>query len=354
MILVDAQAPHVPPIATSDWPAVGGRLGPELDDFVVEEIPLYAPSGQGEHWYVLLRKRGMTTQDLVANVARAANVAPREVGMAGLKDKHAVTVQWLSVGVRGAREPADWQLPSGIDLVDVKRHENKLRTGHLAGNRFKVRLVDTEPDAVVRARGIFAYIEQNGLVNYFGVQRFGRGGGNLRQAVAWLRRPRARADRFHRKLYPSVLQAEVFNRYATLRLAEHEELFAGEIVRLEGRAAVFRVIDPASELDRLRQRDIHRTGPMFGPKMLEATERAGALEQEALASLGLRGEEVTRLGKFAPGTRRDLLVWPSEMALEASGQTGLRLEFTLPSGSYATQLVRELTRTPFFAETAAG
>lgn len=343
--------PTEPPIWTSTFPGTGGSIGAELEDFVVDEVPLYAPSGNGAHVYVRVRKRGRTTQELVRAVARAAGVETSEIGTAGMKDKHAVTTQWISVPDRAA-PPDAWSLGEDFEVVDVARHANKLRTGHLSGNRFRIRLVGVRADAASVAQGIVSDIAARGLPNFFGAQRFGIDGKNLDRALEWASgRGRGRVPPFERKLFASVLQAEVFNRYAMLRLGEDlDSPLAGEVVRLSGSRAVFVVLEPEAEALRWRASDILPTGPIFGPKMKAARGRPSELEQAALSALGLDGQALSQVARFADGTRRDLFVHPAEVALLEDGPASLVLSFFLPAGSYATLLVRELTRAPFFGD----
>src|SRR5262245_35069566 len=124
MTTVNPLVPHVPPFFCADLPAAGGRIGPLLEDFVVDEIPAYAPSGAGDHWYVRVRKRGLTTRDAVLVLARASNVPERDIGYAGMKDKHGVTTQWLSLPGK-APAPETWQLPSELEVLEASRHTNK-------------------------------------------------------------------------------------------------------------------------------------------------------------------------------------------------------------------------------------
>ncbi len=339
--------PHVPPFWTAEFEPTGGAIGPELDDFTVEEIPAYLPSGTGEHRYVRLEKRGMTTRDAALALARAAGVSEREVGYAGMKDKHGVTTQWLSLPAKSA-PPEGWALGDALRVLETSLHQNKLRTGHLRGNRFRVGLADTVPGAAERARAILARLSERGQANYFGTQRFGRDGQNLVEALEFLggkrRLPRGR-ERFLTKLYASVVQAEVFNRYATRRMtAGSDRLLSGEVVRLAGAGASFVVESLEREAPRFAARDLVLTGPMPGPKMRAASGEALDLENEVLTELGITNEALAELGRHAPGTRRDLLVFP-EGATVTEAADRLVLAFELPAGSYATILVRELTRT---------
>lgn len=331
-------------------PPIGGALGPELDDFVVDEVPAFEPSGAGAHLWLRLEKRGWTTPDAIRAIARAAGLPEREVGSAGMKDKHAVTRQWLSLPSEA--DPSAWTLPEGLTLVEHTRHEKKLRTGQQKGNHFRIRLVGAEPDGFERAQAIAAELRARGLLNYFGAQRFGRGGANVSHAFEWLARGapmRGKRARFYSKLYSSVIQSEVFNRYLSARMELGlDQLLAGDVVRLEGTASLFVVDDPERELPRLAARDIHLTGPLPGPKTRAAERDALALERRILDELELGEQALATLSRHAPGARRDLVVFPGGLELRLLENGRLELEFFLPSGSYATELVRKLTGEPLF------
>lgn len=350
-------APHEPPVACPELAPTGGRVGAAPEDFLVDELPAYAASGKGEHQYLLLKKRLLTTPELARRVARAAGVHERDVGYAGLKDKHAVTTQWLSVSSKTALAPG-LDLGPGVELLGLTRHDNKLRTGHLRGNRFTITLVGVEGDALERARAIRDRLREQGLPNYFGAQRFGHGGRNLADALGWLSRGARARSRFEQKLLPSVLQSELFNRYLSARLAlGPRQLLDGEVVRLEGAGAMFRVDDVAAEQPRLDARDLHLTGPMFGPKLWPAAGAALALEERVLSELGLDAAGLELLGRHAPGTRRDLFAPLDDLSVEPVSdrdEPALRLSFSLPAGGYATEVLRQLTHAPFFSASGHG
>ncbi|HEY4105866.1 MAG TPA: tRNA pseudouridine(13) synthase TruD [Polyangiaceae bacterium] len=345
--------PHEPPLRELELPRIRAEIGPAPEDFVVDEIPLYAFSGAGEHCYVRVEKRSFTTPAMVRAVTRAAGVDERDVGYAGLKDKHAVTRQWLSLPAK-ARPPTEWQLPDGIRVLEHTRHANKLRTGHLLGNRFQITLdVNDDASALEAANAIANELRARGLYNYFGGQRFGRGGDGLRQALDWLREG-ARVHgvpRFLAKLYPSVIQAEVFNRYLSARRElGMDRVLAGEIVRLDKAGAMFMVEDAARETPRLARADIHLTGPIFGPKARAASAEAAELERSIIEQLGLDAAALEKLGRLAPGTRRDLLAPIEDLRLEWAALGRLAVEFSLPSGSYATELIRQFTGSSFLID----
>jgi tRNA pseudouridine13 synthase len=341
----------IPPVRTASLPEVGGRLGPEPEDFVVDEIPAYVPSGKGEHAYLRIEKRSMTTRDAALALARVTGVSERDVGYAGMKDKHGVTTQWFSVPghlPEGAME----RLPAELRVVEASRHANKLRTGHLRGNRFVLGIVDAPADGGDRARALLAALTREGLLNAFGAQRFGRGGENLSRALAWVRGetrlPRSR-ERFLAKLYSSALQAEAFNRYAIARSeVGFEALLVGEVVRLAGAGSHFVVEDADREGPRYLAGDIVLTGPLPGPKLRPTAKGRGLeLEERIVAELGLTERELAALGRHAPGTRRDLVVRPEHAEVRVDGNR-LWISFELPAGSYATEVLREMLRTnPF-------
>jgi tRNA pseudouridine13 synthase len=342
--------PHAPPVAYPELPPVGGQVGLEPEDFEVDELPLYAASGKGEHQYIHVRKRLLTTPELVRRLARACGVQERDIGYAGMKDKHAVTTQWLSLATKTVISPA-LELGPGVEILAVTRHDNKLRTGHLLGNRFGITLLGVRPDALERARVLAARLSDEGLPNYFGAQRFGHGGRNLGDALGFLARGGRSRNRFEQKLFPSVVQAEVFNRYLTARVAlGRARLIAGEVVRLEGTGSMFRVENLEQEQPRLEARDLHLTGPMVGPKMRPAAAEAQALEQQVCRELGLDEAGLGVLGKLAPGTRRDLFAPLADLSAEAVAgrdKPAMRLSFTLPAGGYATEVIRQLTHGSF-------
>jgi len=164
-----------PGYLTADLPGIGGRIKVEFEDFQVEEIPLYAPSGAGEHTFFEIEKRGVPTFRAIHEIARALHIAPQTIGYAGLKDAHAVTRQVLSAERVEPDALLALQLPS-IRILWAKRHTNKLKPGHLAGNRFVIRIREVPPEALEPARAILSVLQRRGVPNSFGSQRFGRRG----------------------------------------------------------------------------------------------------------------------------------------------------------------------------------
>lgn len=162
-------------LLTADIPGIGGEIKTHDTDFIVEEIPLYAASGNGSHTYAFIEKHGIGTREAIDRIARAVGVPGRHVGSAGLKDVHAVTRQWISIEHVGPERLAKLDLPN-VKILEATRHTNKLKQGHLAGNRFVVRLRDlTTPidEAARTAEKVLSILAEKGLPNYFGPQRFG-------------------------------------------------------------------------------------------------------------------------------------------------------------------------------------
>jgi tRNA pseudouridine13 synthase len=308
--------------------------------FVVEEIPAYLPVGEGEHTYLWIEKQNLTTLDAVHRLARVLGVSDRDIGYAGMKDRHATTRQWLSIsGVDPALAQA--AAVDGLRVLSTTRHKNKLRVGHLQGNRFEVVLTDLadgEADSVAAALERFA---ARGIANRFGHQRFGAAGDNLAVGLAVLRGTRREPDVRRRKLLLSAVQSAVFNGVLDLR-GENDGLLTvreGDILEKVASGGQFVCEDPAAEQARVDAGETVPTAPMPGSRVREPAPGTAArtLEDGALAALGIGPEELAQVGRSLPGTRRPVVVritlGDPPVAVEAGG---LRLRFSLPAGSYAT------------------
>jgi len=162
---------------TEEIPGTGGRIKAEPDDFVVTEVPLYEPCGEGDHVYLYVEKQGIGSLEAAERIARALGRQRAAVGLAGLKDAQAVTRQWMSLERVDADLATRLHLP-GIKILQVRRHRNKLKIGHLAGNRFEVRIRGCRPHARETAEKVLAILAARGIPNWFDRQRFGRRGDN--------------------------------------------------------------------------------------------------------------------------------------------------------------------------------
>lgn len=339
------------PYLTADLPAVPLVARARLDDFRVEELPAYPCSGSGDHVHFELEKRGLSTQDAVRRVARALGVAPREVGVAGLKDARGVTRQRLSIEHVDPARVAALEL-DGLRVLGVARHGNKLRRGHLLGNRFVLGLRGTAAGRVEEVRAVLERLAEAGVPNYFGPQRFGLRGDNWRVGAALLRgdhaeaaaliagRPaegdpervrrarecfeagdfqgaaRAWPPRFrsavriaramHRtggdarkalraaegdelRFCVSAFQSHLFNRVVAARLEQGtlDTLLEGDLAWRHAGGAVFRVERPADEAPRAALFELSPSGPLFGRRMTWPAGAPEALERGVLAAAGV-------------------------------------------------------------------
>jgi tRNA pseudouridine13 synthase len=343
------------PFASASVPGISGRVKVTPEDFEVEELPAYAPSGSGEHLYLWIEKRGLTTPQAVQRLASALDARVETAGWAGLKDKQAVTRQWVSLQHATTPSAAELEL-EGLRVLEVARHGNKLRTGHLRGNRFALRLADVPPDHDARAHDALAELSRQGLPNYYGAQRFGHAGRNLHDAYAWLvERGRAPGKPFLRKLLVSALQSALFNASLGARLERGAlgTVLEGDVLRKEDTGGLFVSDDPPTDGERAARWEISATGPMFGARMKSPCAAALALESEVLTRWGIDEACLARAGKFGEGTRRAVRVRPERV--RCTRRDGdLVLEFDLPRGSYATVLVEELTKTRGLSPLADG
>ena len=324
-------------------PAGTGRLRVEPEDFVVREIPICAPDGAGEHVWLQVRKRNANTEWVARQIARFAGVAPRDVSYAGLKDRRAVTEQWFSVQLPGRADP-DWErlAVEGVTLLQAARHARKLKRGALRGNHFEIRVREFSGSRTAAETRLQA-LAVRGLPNFFGAQRFGHDGGNLEAAARMLRGEGRRPARHERGLYLSAARSHLFNQVLAARVAAGtwDTLLDGEVLQLDGSRAWFSADGHDPELSRrLQALEVHPTGPLWGRGELATRGAARALELTCLEPWTAWCTGLERAG--LEQDRRALRVRPAALFWTWAGATELSLTFTLPPGSYATALLREL------------
>ena len=404
------------PYLTRDFPGIGGTLKQRAEDFFVQEIPLYEPSGAGEHVYAEIQKVGLTTFDAVNRIAAALNVSPRDVGFAGLKDAKAISRQIISIPLVSEEAVMKLNVP-GVTVQWAARHGNKLRLGHLKANRFAVKIREVKPTDVVKLRPVLDVIEKRGMPNFFGEQRFGRRGDNDRLGAALIRgdnseilhlllgspnadidgdavlkartafdardpekamklwprhggmerrllarfiktrRPGATVreiDERLRRLWVSALQSRMFNDVLSRRIDTIDRLMDGDVAEKHENGACFTVEDAAKEQPRADAFEISPTGPLVGYRMTHPHGEPGRIEEEVLAESGLKPADFKQSGKHrVKGARRSLRVKPT--AIELAGGVDehgpqITVAFTLPAGSFATVLLRELMKNDQHAE----
>jgi tRNA pseudouridine13 synthase len=356
------------PYMTAELPGIGGRIREHLEDFQVEEIPLYPFSGKGTHAYFRVTKTGVPTPVAVQRIARHMGVGTGNVGFAGMKDSQAVTSQWMSIEFAAADQLARFR-DKQVSVSDVTSHGNKLRLGHLAGNRFRIRIRGVGEAQLAAARAILDVLQRRGAPNFFGEQRFGRRGdtGTLgaalvrgdinefvklllgrampgdppeikaardafdagyfdralhlwprtytdqrRALIAYKRKqdPRgavAAVDRRMKRLYVSAFQSEIFNEILRRRLATFDRALTGDLAQKIDSGGIFPVEDEAVERPRAERFEISPTAPIPGYRCKFATGEPGRIEQEVLGEFGMRMDEFDHVGSLRiKGTRRAL------------------------------------------------
>lgn len=338
------------PLLTSELPGIGGVTKARVEDFVVEEIPAYLPEGTGEFLYLWVEKQGLSAEQLTSHLARDLKIAHQDIGMAGLKDRQAITRQQVSIPAKCEPRLAEIKHEQ-IRILSVARHRNKLRTGHLRGNRFTIVIRDVAADALEKAVAIAARLREQGVPNYFGDQRFGRDAETLQLGFDLLRGtkhpgniPRARR-KFLLRLALSAAQSALFNQMLAQRMNAgtlHRALL-GDVMQVVASRGPFIVEDVAREQPRVDANEITPTGPLFGPKMLCPTGEVGNEEAKLLTECELTADAFTQYANLTSGTRRPYLMRVPDLEVHAD-PAGLRVEFTLPSGSYATVLLQELQK----------
>jgi len=339
------------PYLTEALAGTGGVMRTTDDDFAVDEELPYAPSGAGDHVFARIEKRGTTTLDAARALARALGVRERDVGIAGMKDRHAVTRQWLSLPPPVTPELAlAVELPA-VRVLEAHRHPHKLRTGHVRANRFVLRVRGVGAGAAERAREILAVLaEPPGAPNWYGEQRFGRDGDNAARGAALVTgaRPLGRDRRLDR-LMVSALQSQLFNDWLTARLADglYRRVLAGDVLHKRG-GGMFVSEDPDTDQARLDAGELVATGPMFGDRMRLPgnASQAAAREDEVLARAGLPREAFATVRAIAEGTRRDAAVELSGATVVPVDGSTIEIAFTLPGGAYATAIMREVMKHP--------
>ncbi|HEX5372650.1 MAG TPA: tRNA pseudouridine(13) synthase TruD, partial [Aquabacterium sp.] len=309
----------------SAYPASGACATLKLlnEDFIVTELPLQLPSGEGEHIWLDIEKNGANTAFVAQQLAEAAGVQERDVGYAGLKDRYAITRQWFSIYLPKGEAPDLTQLQHPeFKVLSQSRHVKKLRPGDLLGNRFRIVLRDVSGDRDAIETNLRAVASQ-GVPNYFGAQRFGFEGGNVEQGRAMLAREIRVRNPKKKGIYLSAVRSFVFNEVLALRIQQGlwGQTLPGDVMDESGRP----------------------TGPLWGRGRVSTTDQAQALENgvaERHATL-CDGMEHAGLDQ----ARRALVASPADMSWEWPQADQLVLTFSLPAGNYATSVLNEILRT---------
>jgi len=317
-------------------------LRAEPEDFIVKEDLGYEPGGDGEHHYLYIRKRGENTDWVARQLANFAQVNPRDVAYAGKKDRHAVTEQWFSVHLPGKRKVLNWSMFGGdtIQVLKSSKHSRKIKLGNLRGNRFSIRLrgVSDPVDFEARLGRI-----KSGVPNYFGEQRFGQEGNNLHSGLAMLRGELNERQRVKRGLYISAVRSQLFNLLLAQRIEASvldSPMLGDVLIEPFSQRCQLWDSEDGKQSEQLKQHEVVLSAPLWGKGELYTQAQAREFEQKVmrpfsdvclqLEELGLRQE------------RRAAVLLPIGLAAHKEADGQWVLEFGLPSGCFATSVLREL------------
>ena len=340
------------PYITENIPGIGGRIRETPEDFIVEEIPAYEPNGTGEHLFINLTRRGMNTRYLKDKIASLFEIKKDEISYAGLKDRHAVATQTFSIFF-GYNKPA---VDDVIDIIAdslpvtvnwAKYHNKKIRSGHLRGNRFTIRVNQLNvpvDDAYERSEKILGMLREQGLPNYYGPQRLGAEGNNMNRGHDIIKGKLRLRDRWLNRFLISSYIDHLFNIYIARRIEKgfYNKLMLGDTAKKASTGGLFVVENLEDEQPRYDRHDINFTAPIYGPKMWFAEKDSGDFERLILEEAEITLEELKKVK--VRGSRRVGRLNP-EIKLEKTDK-GLQFEFSLPKGSYATTVLREFMKPP--------
>lgn len=322
-------------------PQATAKLKATPQDFLVEEQLAFELSGEGEHLWLWVEKENANTDLVAREIAKFLGLPSKHIGVAGKKDRYAVTRQWMSCYLPGKVDPDlnGFDMP-GVRILNAIRHRRKLQTGGHSGNRFEITLREVSGEKAHLEERL-QWVAQNGFPNYFGEQRFGRSFGNLAQATAMFEGT-FRPKRFQKTLYLSAVRSWLFNEilHERLLLGNWNQFVPGDVLQLEGSQKWFAEDGDASLVARVTEQDLHPTGALFGRGQLDTKASVAELEKTVLNRYPhwLQGLENAGLKQ----DRRALRVLAHAFNWTWSEDNVLVIRFHLPPGSFATALIREL------------
>jgi tRNA pseudouridine13 synthase len=323
---------------TQGLSGTGGVLRSQIEDFVVEELPIYLPQGKGSHTYAWIEKRSLTTRDLVVALLREG-LKEQQIGVAGLKDKMAITRQWISVPNKFVASLEKLETLEGVTILERSRHKNKLGMGHLKGNRFTIQ-VRQAAGSFDQAKNILEILQHYGVPNYFGPQRFGNFGLNAVDGYKVLHSETTPGGHRLKGLFISSLQSLFFNHVLSRRIEMglFDTVILGDWAKKHDTGGEFEV-KTLEESQRAKRFEISSLLPLYGKRVKVAQSEAGVIEQKVLEYLQLSWV------KFASrrGDRRLSRFLLSEVKLEPTDD-GYILAFDLPKGAFATSILREIMK----------
>ena len=338
------------PFLTADIPGIDGQIRTVPEDFQVEERPLYLPCGEGEHLYVTITKRGLSTPDLVQRLSSSLGIKAQAIGVAGLKDARAVTTQMVSLQGVTPEQVASLKINDMVLRLQVLgRHRNRLRTGHHAGNHFRLVIRNAAAHSAETAPAILHQLSTRGVPNYFGPQRQGKKGDNYEVGAALLHdaRRREKMNRAQRIWYLNAYQSFLFNRMLARRIDHLDKVFVGDWAMKSENGACFQVENAEIEQPRADRFEISPTGILFGSRVSWADREPGYIEEAVIAEAGTTKETLIAAARACGfrGERRAFRV-PLTGLDWSLNDDALILSFSLPPGAYATSVLRELMKVP--------
>lgn len=336
------------PYLTGDLPGIGGQIRATPEDFQVEERPLYLPCGEGEHVYVTITKRNLSTPDLVRRLSSSLRIKAQAIGVAGLKDARAVTTQMVSLQGIAPEQVAGLKIDDTLlSLRILGRHRNRLRTGHHSGNRFRLVIRDVADHAAETVPAVLQQLSTRGVPNYFGPQRQGKDGDNHRIGAMLLHdtRRREKMSRATRIWYLNSYQSFLFNRILARRIDHLDKVLVGDWAMKSDNGACFQVEDAEKEQSRADRFEISPTGILFGSRVSWANGEPGRIEEAVMTEAGTTRDNLVAAAKACGfrGERRALRIPLAELEWSLNGSI-LVLSFSLPPGAYATSVLRELMK----------
>ncbi len=325
-----------------------GTIRSTSEDFQVDEIQQFTPSGKGEHVWLHIKKTGENTDWVGGLLAKIADVPRKDVSYAGMKDRHAVTTQWFSVQMPG-REAPDWkvQLSDSIVVLDEQRHDRKLKRGALKGNAFKLVIRDfqgggSNQENEEELKASIARIVEQGIPNYFGEQRFGHDGLNIRKAQQWFKGELKVKSRPKRSIYLSAARSWVFNHILSERIKDDtwNKAVQGDVFMLDGSNSCFSEDVDDEIIQRLQNQELRITGALWGRGELGSQNEIAELENKIASEFKTLCEGLEKHG--LKQERKALRLSVKDLDYSFIDKGVLCLTFSLPAGAYATSVLSEI------------
>jgi len=322
-------------------PEAHGQLKNSPEDFIVEEQLGFSLTGEGEHLFLFIEKRGLNTEEVIKSLARLLQRPAKTISYAGLKDRQATTRQWISIHCPGeVIENPDSLMAEGWRVLNSSRHNKKLKTGALSANTFQ--LVIRDIDLIDRVNLRLEQVKRFGVPNYFGEQRFGYQGQNLVKAQQLLLENVKIKDRFLRGMYYSAARSLLFNLILSKRIEKQlwNKAIAGDVMQLSGTHSIFTAAEIDEEIiQRVNDMDLSPAAPLWGKGEEKACGEAQALQQSVLHDYQSWCDALER--HDLQRAYRSLRLPVGDFSWQWS-DNHLTMQFTLVAGSYATSVVREL------------